>query len=115
MADYVDMLEHGQLPVVKGLTLSRDDMIRRAWIMTIMCQGQIDFASFNEAWLIDSKKYFTAELSQLENLQAQGLVVLTEGGFQVTPMGWFFVRGVAMVFDKYLQTDRNRTRFSKII
>ena len=24
-------------------------------------------------------------------------------------------RGVAMVFDKYLQADRNRTRFSKII
>ena len=115
MAEYVDMLEQGQLPVVKGLVLSRDDMIRRAWIMTIMCQGQIDFASFNEAWLIDAKKYFTSELSQLESLQTQGLVELTDGGLQVTPTGWFFVRGVAMVFDKYLQTDRNRTRFSKII
>jgi len=30
-------------------------------------------------------------------------------------MGWFFVRGVAMMFDRYLQTDRNRNRFSKII
>ena len=36
-------------------------------------------------------------------------------GIQVTPMGWFFVRGVAMVFDKYLQADRTRARFSKII
>jgi oxygen-independent coproporphyrinogen-3 oxidase len=90
-------------------------MIRRAWIMTIMCQGQIDFVSFNEAWLIDAKKYFTSELSQLESLQTQGLVELTDGGLQVTPTGWFFVRGVAMVFDKFLQTDRNRTRFSKII
>jgi oxygen-independent coproporphyrinogen-3 oxidase len=115
MAEYVDMLEHGQLPIVKGLALSRDDMIRRAWIMTIMCQGQIDFASFNEAWLIDVKKYFAPEFSQLESLQTQALVELTQGGLQVTPMGWFFVRGVAMLFDKYLQTDRNRTRFSKII
>jgi oxygen-independent coproporphyrinogen-3 oxidase len=80
-----------------------------------MCQGQIDFDAFNEAWLIDSKKYFAPELSLLDSLQSQGLVELTEGGLQVTPMGWFFVRGVAMVFDKYLQTDRNRTRFSKII
>ena len=115
MAEYVDMLEHGQLPIVKGLALSRDDMIRRAWIMTIMCQGQIDFASFNEAWLIDVNKYFAPEFSQLESLQTQALVELTQGGLQVTPMGWFFVRGVAMLFDKYLQTDRNRTRFSKII
>jgi len=113
--EYVDMLAQGQLPVVKGLALSRDDMIRRAWIMTLMCQGQIDFDSFNEAWLIDSKKYFATELSQLESLQSQALVELTERNLQVTAIGWFFVRGVAMVFDKYLQTDRNRTRFSKII
>ncbi len=115
MEDYVDMLDHGQLPVVKGLALSRDDLIRRAWIMAIMCQGHVQFDAFNEAWLIDAKKYFAPELSQLESLQTQGLVELSAAGLQVTPMGWFFVRGVAMVFDKYLQADRNRTRFSKII
>jgi oxygen-independent coproporphyrinogen-3 oxidase len=80
-----------------------------------MCQGQVQYDAFNEAWLIDAKKYFASELSQLESLQTQALVELSDGGLQVTPMGWFFVRGVAMVFDKYLQADRNRTRFSKII
>ncbi|ALK92488.1 oxygen-independent coproporphyrinogen III oxidase [Limnohabitans sp. 103DPR2] len=115
MEEYVDMLDTGQLPIVKGLALSRDDLIRRAWIMAIMCQGHVQYDAFNEAWLIDAKKYFASELSQLEILQTQGLVELSDGGLQVTPMGWFFVRGVAMVFDKYLQADRNRTRFSKII
>ncbi len=115
MEEYVDMLDHGQLPIVKGLALSRDDLIRRAWIMAIMCQGQVQYDAFNEGWLIDAKKYFAPELSQLESLQDQGLVELSVGGLKVTPMGWFFVRGVAMVFDKYLQADRNRTRFSKII
>jgi oxygen-independent coproporphyrinogen-3 oxidase len=83
--------------------------------MAIMCQGHVQYEAFNEAWLIDAKKYFAAELSQLEGLQSDGLVALTDGGLQVTAMGWFFVRGVAMVFDKYLQADRNRARFSKII
>ena len=115
MAEYVDMLDSGQLPIVKGLALSRDDLIRRAWIMAIMCQGHVQYEAINEAWLIDAKKYFAAELSQLEGLQSDGLVALTDGGLQVTAMGWFFVRGVAMVFDKYLQADRNRARFSKII
>jgi oxygen-independent coproporphyrinogen-3 oxidase len=115
MEEYVDMLDHNQLPIVKGLALSRDDLIRRAWIMAIMCQGHVHYDVFNEAWLIDSKKYFAAELGQLDSLQSQGLVELMDSGLQVTPMGWFFVRGVAMVFDKYLQADRNRTRFSKII
>ena len=36
-------------------------------------------------------------------------------GFKVTGLGWFFVRGVAMLFDRYLQADRNRARFSRII
>lgn len=115
MEEYVDMLDNAQLPIVKGLALSRDDLIRRAWIMAIMCQGHIQYDAFNEAWLIDAKKYFAIEIEQIETLQTQGLVELTDGGLQVTPMGWFFVRGVAMVFDKYLQADRNRTRFSKII
>jgi oxygen-independent coproporphyrinogen-3 oxidase len=43
------------------------------------------------------------------------MVVLDDTGLQVTEMGWFFVRAVAMLFDRYLQTDRNRARFSKII
>jgi hypothetical protein len=29
--------------------------------------------------------------------------------------GWFFVRGVAMTFDKHLQADKTRERFSRII
>ena len=44
-----------------------------------------------------------------------GLVLLDESGIQVTAQGWFFVRAVAMVFDRYLQADRNRARFSRII
>jgi len=45
----------------------------------------------------------------------QGLVALSAEGVKVTPMGWFFVRGIAMVFDRYLQHDANRARFSKIL
>lgn len=43
------------------------------------------------------------------------MVVLDDNSIQVTDTGWFFVRAVAMLFDRYLQTDRNRARFSKII
>jgi oxygen-independent coproporphyrinogen-3 oxidase len=115
MEEYVDMLDQAQLPIVKGLALSRDDQIRRAWIMAIMCQGHVQYDAFNEAWLIDAASYFAVELTKLESMQTQGLVTLSKHGLQVTTLGWFFVRGVAMVFDKYLQADRNRTRFSKII
>ena len=115
MEEYCDALDQGHLPIVRGLALTRDDMLRRAVIMALMCQGNLQFESINVAWLIDFKTYFAGEMQTLEEMQNQGLVELSPTGIQVTAMGWFFVRGVAMVFDRYLQMDRNRTRFSKII
>ena len=113
--EYYDYLDQARFPVVRGLALSRDDLVRRAVIMALMCQGHVAFESIELAFLIDFKNYFASELEALHQLQEQGLVVLESSGIQVTEVGWFFVRAVAMVFDKYLQTDRNRARFSKII
>jgi oxygen-independent coproporphyrinogen-3 oxidase len=115
MEEYCDLLDQGRFPVVRGLALSRDDLIRRSVIMALMCQGHLQFEAINLAWLIDFKTLFANEMAQLEDMQVQGLVQLSETGIQVTGMGWFFVRGVAMVFDRYVQADRNRSRFSKII
>jgi oxygen-independent coproporphyrinogen-3 oxidase len=115
LEEYYDHLDQGRLPVVRGLALNRDDLVRRAVIMALMCQGEIQFEPMEQAWLIDFRKYFAPELEQLEAMAEQGLVVLDSEGVKVTPMGWFFVRGIAMVFDRYLQADRNRVRFSRII
>ena len=51
----------------------------------------------------------------LQEMAGQGLVSFNADGVQVTEMGWYFVRGIAMTFDRYLQADRNRTRISRII
>ena len=112
---YYDCLDQGRLPVVHGLALSRDDLMRRAVIMALLCQGQLDFESIELAYLIDFKHYFSAELIALRDLQEQGLVELGNSAINVTDMGWFFVRNVAMVFDRYLQADRMRARFSRIL
>jgi len=115
LEDYYDHLDQGRLPVTRGLALSRDDVLRRAVIMAIMCQGYVDFESVGIAHLIDFRDYFASELSALDSMEADGLVRLTERDLTVTDTGWFFVRAVAMVFDRYLQTDRKRARFSRII
>lgn len=115
LEEYYDHLDQGRLPVVRGLALNRDDLVRRAVIMALMCQGEVQFEPMEQAWLIDFRKYFSPELEQLEAMAEQGLVLLGSEGVKVTSMGWFFVRGIAMVFDRYLQADRNRARFSRII
>jgi len=112
---YQDALDHGHLPIIRGLAASHDDLVRRAVIMALMCRGQVHFEAVEQAYQISFRDYFAQELQQLQALARDGLVELPEGGIRVTDMGWFFVRGVAMTFDRYLQDDRNRTRFSKII
>jgi len=113
--EYFDHLNQGRFPVVRGLALSRDDLVRRSVIMAIMCQGALQYESIELAYVLDFKTYFASELESLKTLQERGLVALDDSGLQVTDTGWFFVRAVAMLFDRYLQTDRNRARFSKII
>jgi oxygen-independent coproporphyrinogen III oxidase len=115
LEEYYDLLDHGQFPVTRGLALSRDDLARRAVIMAIMCQGQVLFESIELAWLLDFREYFATELAALRDMAGTGLVTVDDVGIQVTPLGWYFVRGVAMVFDRYLQADRNRNKFSRII
>ncbi|MEY3805087.1 MAG: hypothetical protein RL667_1209 [Pseudomonadota bacterium] len=113
--EYYDHLNHGRFPVVRGLALSRDDIVRRAVIMAIMCQGALEYEAIELAYMLDFKSYFADEMAALKALEKTDMLVLEEDGLQVTDTGWFFVRAAAMVFDKHLQTDRNRARFSKIL
>jgi len=52
---------------------------------------------------------------KLKKIERQELIVMNEGGFTVTPLGWYFVRAVAMVFDEYLNAEQDQKKFSKII
>ena len=115
LEEYYDFLDQGQLPIVRGLSLNRDDLIRRAVIMAIMCHGELSYESVELSYMINFGEYFNAELQQLQEKQKQGLVILEHDGLKVTDMGWYFVRAIAMVFDRYLQLDANRARFSKIL
>jgi oxygen-independent coproporphyrinogen-3 oxidase len=115
LEEYYDALDQGRLPIVRGLVLTRDDLLRRSVIMSIMCQGQLQYESIELGHLIEFKSYFARELEVLAGLAEHGLVTLDDSGVQVTPTGWYLVRAIAMVFDKNLQVDLDRARFSKII
>ena len=115
LEEYRDLLDQGRLPIVRGLALTRDDLLRRAVIMALMCQGEVQFESIELGHLIDFKSHFARELGVLEGLAAEGLVRLGPTGIQVTEAGWFLVRAIGMVFDKNLQVDLDRARFSRII
>ena len=115
LQEYHDALAHGEFPVVRGLALTRDDVVRRAIIMALMCQGRLEFESVELAHLVRMREAFAPELGRLREFEQMGLVELDDDAIQLTSLGWYFVRAVAMVFDRHLQADRLRERFSRII
>jgi oxygen-independent coproporphyrinogen-3 oxidase len=115
LEEYYDAIRQGQFPVVRGLSLTRDDLVRRAVIMALMCQGRLEFESIELAHLVRMREYFKPEFEALAELETLGLVEVGEDAVQVTAVGWYFVRAVAMVFDRHLRADQVRERFSRII
>ena len=115
LLEYSPALARGEFPVVRGLALTPDDLLRRAVIMALMCQGRVEFDSVEQAHRVDFRTAFAGELETLAPMAAMGLVELSKDAIQVTATGWFFVRAVAMVFDRNLQAEGVQERFSRII
>ena len=108
-------IESGELPVWRGLSLSGEDRLRRAVISAIMCQGRVRFGEFERRYRIDFSDHFALELELLKPLQDDGLIELTDFGFDVTQTGLLLLRVIAMKFDEYLINDLQGKSYSKVI
>jgi oxygen-independent coproporphyrinogen-3 oxidase len=80
-----------------------------------MCHFELSIESIEIAHLIDFKSYFADELADLREMEKGGLLSIDDQWISVLPRGRLLVRGIAMAFDRYLRTDRERVRYSKVI
>ena len=115
LENYYDALERNELPIMRGLELNADDLVRRAIIQALMCHFELSKESFNVAYLIDFDRYFAAEMPELEDYAREGLLELSPQWITVTPKGRMLIRNICMVFDKYLRTKQEHARYSKVI
>jgi oxygen-independent coproporphyrinogen-3 oxidase len=113
--EYYGRLENDEIPVMRGIELTPDDLARRAVILALACHFAVSKEAISIAHLIDFDSYFAAELVELEGMEKESLVALDDEWITVTPRGRLLVRAVCAVFDRYLRADRDRARYSKII
>lgn len=111
---YQNRIDNGQLAIRRGFWLSDDDIVRRAAINTLACQGYLNFAEFDRQNGLNSRQYFSSSLNQLKRLQADGLVQLTAQAVTVTEPGRLMLRPILMAFDAYLD-ESNQNAFSKVL
>ncbi|MDR3213225.1 MAG: oxygen-independent coproporphyrinogen III oxidase [Azoarcus sp.] len=113
--EYYDALDRDELPVLRGIELTADDLLRRSIIQSLMCHFSLSVESIQIAYLIDFKDYFGEELADLRSMESAGLVKVEDHWITVLPAGRLLVRAIAMVFDRYLRADRERKRYSRVI
>jgi oxygen-independent coproporphyrinogen III oxidase len=113
---YYACLARGSLPIKHGLHLTADDLVRRAVIEGLMCNFALSKGSIETAYVIEFDRYFAPELRALHELQDMGLVSCEGDWINVAPKGRFVVRGICMMFDRYLRRDgAGSPRFSRVI
>ncbi|HKU85257.1 MAG TPA: oxygen-independent coproporphyrinogen III oxidase [Casimicrobiaceae bacterium] len=112
---YYEALEERRLPVMRGIALEADDLMRREVIRQLMCEFRLDYPALERRHGIRFTERYATELSALAPLAADGLVALAADSLEVTPRGRMLVRTVAMVFDRHLREARERATYSRVI
>ncbi|WP_266183384.1 oxygen-independent coproporphyrinogen III oxidase [Dyella humicola] len=112
---YYAALDAGRMPLVRGILLNEDDLIRRSLIGELMCHGELCIPAFSALHQLNFNDYFAAEIERLQRLAADELVTLDEDTIRVTARGRLLLRNIAMCFDAYLSIPSDTPRYSRTI
>jgi oxygen-independent coproporphyrinogen-3 oxidase len=82
--------------------------------MQLMCNMTVSKREVEELFDIPFDEYFAEPIQALRPLEADGLVTIADGGISVTDIGRFFLRNIAVQFDRYM-THADKKMFSKAI
>jgi oxygen-independent coproporphyrinogen III oxidase len=105
LEDYYARLEQNEIPVYRGHLLTEEDLIIRKHILNLMCQ-------FTTSWY-DTHNYFDElpeVLTQLKEMESDGLLILQHNAITVTEKGKPFVRNICMAFDLRLKRNAPQTQ-----
>ncbi len=98
---YYRAIDEGNLPIVKGKTITDDDRLRRSIIEELMCYGAIDLEAHCTARGVDITGFADA-FRELDTLQNEGLVEVDGFTITVTANARQAVRLACAAFDAYL-------------
>jgi oxygen-independent coproporphyrinogen-3 oxidase len=106
---YQRVLDQGELPVERGHRLSDDDKARRQAILQLMCNLDLPYRLLPPP--VERSR------ARLQPLVDEGLLTSAGERYEVTPLGRWFLRNIAMALDAYLpqQVADARSVFSRTV
>ncbi|MBW8361481.1 MAG: oxygen-independent coproporphyrinogen III oxidase [Kaistella sp.] len=102
--DYQKRVEEGKIPVFRGHILNEEDLNIRQHILNLMCRLETSWD-----WQTAFPEIENA-LDALKEMEADGLVEISENSIKITEKGRAFTRNVAMTFDLRMMRNTPETR-----
>ena len=115
LKSYYSKIDNQESLTEKGVTLTRDDQIRRDVIMSLMCNLYLSKAAIENKYGIIFNDYFYDELSALAPLQDDGLIQLNRDHIRVPSAARIYIRAICARFDAYLNHEQQESRYSNAI
>ena len=113
---YKELISAGKPPLMRGITLTADDILRKTIIMQLMSNFYLDFSVIEQQFNIDFLHHFANELNALKTLENEGLCTTANGAISVSETGKLLIRNIAMAFDSRLQkTPKEQRKFSQSV
>ena len=103
--EYTELVNKGLIPIFRGHKLTDEDLVIRKHILNIMCH-------FETSWKENNMKFPELDdcLSRLEEMEQDGLVIVSENGLKLPNHARPFVRNICMAFDLHLTRNKPKTR-----
>lgn len=112
LKEYEEAIDAGKLPYFKGVLLSKEDILRKDVIMSLMSNFYLDIKKIESKFDINFKEHFKESLEELKELSE--FVEVSDEAIKVTPTGTLLIRNISMCFDEYMKNIKNK-RFSKTV
>lgn len=113
--DYYLQIDNKLPTAVVGLTLTKDDLIRRDVISSLMCNMQVDIQEIEKRHAIVFSEYFHKTIEKLKPLQNDGLLSMKKHWLLVPESARIYIRAICVKFDAYFHEDEMSQRYSKAI
>ena len=108
---YRERIAKGELPLIKGYMLDKDEQIIRRHILNIMCKE-------STCWLHPAVQCddLYAGLERLQEMEEDGLVQIEGHSLRVLPAGRPYLRNICLAFDQHYWRDKvSAGRFSEVV
>lgn len=105
LEDYYQMLEWNKLPLFRGHILNHEDLIIRQHILNLMCRFETSWKDLNLFF-----PQLPEVITQLEEMEKDGLLKINQSSIRVTNRGTAFIRNICMAFDLRMKRHKPETQ-----